>query len=1006
MLGIRMDDLDHSIHIAEYDWTIFYEESEECCVLQPQLACPDDWSLSDSEDSGKFSSAQQEMQQSTDAAETNAVGGRCTEEESCTGCIKLSVQLHQSDARGQVGDAATTAEESEVCIDCPGGNPINTGVVHMKTAEETSDSVANTLLNVESSGESEELTKDVQTESNTKSTEEPDPLSCNQTGLNVNELHTAQAGVSEDVCRVASKAEKERWFVTVNDSPARQRARATSVKKKRKQKKPCEGSVVCSPGEKSEENSLGNGSELEISEDKSKSQGGGDMQSNSGHPKVETNTESVSDLSQMPCEEENLSEKLVISCWLQEDIIENQMDRNKSEPGVSASTSRNTSTELDSKESDELEDSAEFLSTHSFDSESYLSAAESVEEPQHLLMETQQLHCSLSLTSDSHLFSLTEDADADPMQDGQIHSVDGTLSSNAAANNWEGYESTSAENSLEFPSAGQRATKVPDAISTCDNDTHSVMLCRPLNTPEPQNDKMTLSASGSCEGDQLGPLPVPDLTVTPCSEAHCPETYAKAAGHTRPIYAISAFWNEMEKLTINDILQLRMGRSPSPRETQETVTPNADDSPTNHNLLGDTVEYSLSDSALMDTSDTADSDYLTHSDESKPDRSSCDFSTSDFDEEYWQFIGTSRNPSPEPHSKNQRRMSDSPFPSHEEESTSSEGRETPVPLEDFAGQCLDNLESPTLSKLALPRRMTKSKSMHNIQALNTEGLSLSSSLGDDESSLPLSTSLDQNTVLKVSGSLGALLPASLLTSTHLLGADYQISVPEEFEYFFTEDKANAESRCATVYDPENISVAPVFDYTLCTYRDEISSSSLQCSEDKPIPIFSCSHPTVRELTFPKPDFVFLSSNCEGLDEFSPIRVVSHSFIHADQHGSSWKGLMSTRKIRFSDKGSIWCRKSGAWMFPVQAEKIWIRSEDPGVTVLSEGRICPTSSQLFRELEEQQRILDAIQTTKHVGIFSTLKQSDMCLVCIAFASWVLKSSDPEAADAWKAGLPQT
>lgn len=38
-----------------------------------------------------------------------------------------------------------------------------------------------------------------------------------------------------------------------------------------------------------------------------------------------------------------------------------------------------------------------------------------------------------------------------------------------------------------------------------------------------------------------------------------------------------------------------------------------------------------------------------------------------------------------------------------------------------------------------------------------------------------------------------------------------------------------------------------------------------------------------------------------------------------------------------------------------------------------------------------------------GIFSTVKQSDMCLVCIAFASWVLKSSDPDAADAWKAGI---
>lgn len=28
---------------------------------------------------------------------------------------------------------------------------------------------------------------------------------------------------------------------------------------------------------------------------------------------------------------------------------------------------------------------------------------------------------------------------------------------------------------------------------------------------------------------------------------------------------------------------------------------------------------------------------------------------------------------------------------------------------------------------------------------------------------------------------------------------------------------------------------------------------------------------------------------------------------------------------------------------------------------------------------------------------------MCLVCIAFASWVLRSSDPDAADAWKAGM---
>ncbi len=35
-------------------------------------------------------------------------------------------------------------------------------------------------------------------------------------------------------------------------------------------------------------------------------------------------------------------------------------------------------------------------------------------------------------------------------------------------------------------------------------------------------------------------------------------------------------------------------------------------------------------------------------------------------------------------------------------------------------------------------------------------------------------------------------------------------------------------------------------------------------------------------------------------------------------------------------------------------------------------------------------------------FLPLKQADMCLVCIAFASWVLKSTG-SGADTWKAGM---
>ncbi|XP_013871210.1 PGC-1 and ERR-induced regulator in muscle protein 1 isoform X2 [Austrofundulus limnaeus] len=36
-------------------------------------------------------------------------------------------------------------------------------------------------------------------------------------------------------------------------------------------------------------------------------------------------------------------------------------------------------------------------------------------------------------------------------------------------------------------------------------------------------------------------------------------------------------------------------------------------------------------------------------------------------------------------------------------------------------------------------------------------------------------------------------------------------------------------------------------------------------------------------------------------------------------------------------------------------------------------------------------------------FLPLQQSDMCLVCIAFASWVLKTANPQVGDAWKAVL---
>lgn len=49
-----MEDLDHSMCMAEDDWTSFCEDSEECGLLQPSLASPE--SCSDSEDVGSSGS--------------------------------------------------------------------------------------------------------------------------------------------------------------------------------------------------------------------------------------------------------------------------------------------------------------------------------------------------------------------------------------------------------------------------------------------------------------------------------------------------------------------------------------------------------------------------------------------------------------------------------------------------------------------------------------------------------------------------------------------------------------------------------------------------------------------------------------------------------------------------------------------------------------------------------------------------------------------------------------
>ncbi|XP_037345940.2 uncharacterized protein LOC119229557 isoform X2 [Pungitius pungitius] len=909
MRCVKMDDLDHSMHIAECDWTVFYEESEECDLPRPPLARHDSASLTDLEDSGNSSPVCSAGPKGPNAAANgdgveSSAAGCCLEEKNYSGCEKYTSRPNiQSAATGE-GDLATKAE--------------------MRLAP----SVGAEHLAKDPALKGED--GDVQMEGDVKR----DPLPGDRAAVDLNESHAADRAARQGVTGAALGGEKERWFVTVNVSPAPRRPRAVPVRKRQRRKRNLKGKDTCRPGQ---DGSHEDGLELQI------------MGEHCEFDPEDVTTENPTRVKDLAEEDPESTHEGILSGASQMPLTPRAEDGWSEELVTPPSPKRSVGEPMTSGESaasDEFEDVVDFSSTHSSDSESFVSAAESLEEQRHS-------QSSSSPTENPNLLRLSANGGADDdAQGGHVPSRNTTLSPSVTAANSEGHERADATQT--FPSAAV------DKLAA-DADT-------PSETRGPPKRGISPPACGSPSGDRL--LSVPDLTVTRCCcEADSPETYAEAAGHERPVYAISAFWDEMERLTINDILQLRGGGSGPPRGT-----PHVEDLVS----LEDTREHSPCDGRLTDVSSTADSDYFTQPDESKPDRWSWDFSTSDAEEEY-----SSGNPSPEP--KSDKGRSASGAGQEEETSTSNEGNATLVPSGDVARTRPEDEDEDAFAsrRLARPRRITKSRSVQNVRALNAERLPAQVLPGDDESS----RFLGAEGLLKASGSLLAPIPAPL-TDGH-----YAIVFPEGFLDAFREDETESDFRCVPAYKPGDVSVSPGMDFPLWTFRDEMPFFSLH--DEKPIPIFSSSRPTVRELTFSNPPWVFLSADREEDDDhFSPIRVSSRAFVHDSDCGAAashgfyvWKSLM--RKICFPDKGGSWRGTSGSWAVPVE------KSADPSVS--------SAPSQLFRELAAQQSVWEAFRTTRREGIFSTLKQSDMCLVCIAFASWVLKSSDPDGADAWKAAV---
>ncbi|KAM8867802.1 uncharacterized protein perm1b [Synchiropus picturatus] len=367
-----------------------------------------------------------------------------------------------------------------------------------------------------------------------------------------------------------------------------------------------------------------------------------------------------------------------------------------------------------------------------------------------------------------------------------------------------------------------------------------------------------------------------------------PEAFARAAGHVRPVYAISAFWDEMEKLTINDILQLRRAGGPPLGGGEDSRAAGSKVSP-----------------SQMETFDNADSDYCTQAEEAKPDRWSWDFSTSDCEEEC--------NASPSP-----RRETPT---SEDLGSTCSEGRETPVPAEGPAGNTLGH------EAVSRQRRMRTSQSLRDMKK----------ELGVDDLSL-ITTSAGEER--EVHG--GQRGPAPLLTN--------KFDPPEALQ-------------AGGLFSANDVTLDPEFPNIYPGH------------ESKLVPKFSSSHPTVRELASSSLDqllHTFMKEN------FPPARLELDSLVQ------------TAERERLVPSGP------GAWMRSLSLQRISFCSWSKLPVHGEEDQV------VARLVVDPEQILETMKGTGQGGR-STPRQSDMCLLCIAFASWVLTSSEADNTDAWKAAL---
>ncbi|TNN87646.1 PGC-1 and ERR-induced regulator in muscle protein 1 [Liparis tanakae] len=460
----------------------------------------------------------------------------------------------------------------------------------------------------------------------------------------------------------------------------------------------------------------------------------------------------------------------------------------------------------------------------------------------------------------------------------------------------------------------------------------------------------------------------------------------KAPDSTHSVFTMSSFWTEMEKLTINDILSLRMI---SKAASSSSLPP-------------------LQESEKTSMFALADSSFLTQPDESKPDPTDGDAPS-------------------DPHSVE---TSSGSVPAANPSSSSGvmwESLEADVYPGNMMLTSVGDISEESL------RNISKNVTVHNLHALGSESLRCSRTVQTLQT-------LDEGGLQNVEDFTDGHGPKQE-EETHSLASlstdGYRISLSAIFHYLFS-GKQSVPSQSATdnitsCYIEGN-SVSETYDLFFSEFDIESFFYPLILAEDQTkdelVPVVSYSRSANRSLEFPEAyDHFMASSSSEESsvdsdeeDSGGPVRVVTrftrasstspistdiyeHFFSDSDlRQNFFWKTTLSFRNIS---------------LYGSTAQKQTLSNPPSRVPVGQSGRSFGTTvpplnapgngDAMFPEpllCQQPFRNEDFQTAVSNPGLNASLlplRQSDMCLVCIAFASWVLKTANPQVGDTWKAVL---